>query len=177
MGQYFTNLWNSMFTIEPTKILLIGLDCAGKTQFLYKTKLNEIATLPATIGFNIETIQVNNLTLTVWDIGGQEKIRQLWVNYYKGTDAVIFVVDSNDLNRIDEASKELHLLISSPYLHNKPVLIFGNKQDLPNALNEEELTEKLNLSNLNQNNIFLQLCCVMTGDGISEGMNWLSKNL
>ena len=95
------------------RILLVGLDAAGKTTVLYKLKLGEtVCTIP-TVGFNVETVQYKRLSFTMWDIGGQDKIRPLWRHYYEGSDAVIFCVDSNDRDRIDMASMELNKLIST----------------------------------------------------------------
>ena len=73
---------------------MLGLDAAGKTTALYKLKMNEMVTTIPTIGFNVETLQHKNLEMTVWDVGGQDKIRQLWKHYYENTDALIFLVDS-----------------------------------------------------------------------------------
>ena len=81
----------------PARIILLGLDAAGKTTMLYKLKLNETVTTIPTIGFNVETVQpAPGLSMTVWDVGGQQKIRALWRHYYQGADGIIWIVDSND---------------------------------------------------------------------------------
>lgn len=89
----------------------VGLDAAGKTTILYKMKLGEVVTTMPTIGFNVESVAYNNLNLTVWDIGGQSKIRPLWRYYYQNTDAVIYVVDSSDAERLAESREELHSML------------------------------------------------------------------
>merc|ERR1712151_985055 len=90
----------------PLRILMVGLDAAGKTSILYKLKLGEVqATIP-TIGFNVETVEYKNIKFTVWDIGGQDRIRKLWRHYYLGTNGVIFVVDSSDRDRVQDARDE-----------------------------------------------------------------------
>ena len=94
----------------------VGLDAAGKTTILYKLKLGEVVTTIPTIGFNVEAIEYGNLTLTVWDIGGQDKIRPLWRHYYQSTQGVIFVVDSNDRDRVAEARDELHRMLAEDEL-------------------------------------------------------------
>lgn len=89
----------------------MGLDAAGKTTILYKLKLGEVVTTIPTIGFNVETVEYKNICFTVWDIGGQDKIRPLWRHYLQNTHGLIFVVDSNDRERIAEAAKELQNMV------------------------------------------------------------------
>ena len=84
---------------------MLGLDSAGKTTILYKLKLDTLVTTIPTIGFNVENVKFKSLNMTVWDVGGQEKIRPLWRHYYQNVDAVIFVIDSNDGGRFEEVSK------------------------------------------------------------------------
>lgn len=93
---------------------IVGLDAAGKTTILYKLKLGEIVTTIPTIGFNVETVEYKNICFTVWDVGGQDKIRPLWRHYFQNTQGLIFVVDSNDRERIAEAEKELQNMVSYP---------------------------------------------------------------
>ena len=90
---------------------IVGLDAAGKTTILYKLKLGEIVTTIPTIGFNVETVEYKNICFTVWDVGGQDKIRPLWRHYFQNTQGLIFVVDSNDRERITEAQDELQKMV------------------------------------------------------------------
>ena len=126
----------------------MGLDAAGKTTILYKLKLGEVVTTIPTIGFNVESVEYRNLNFTVWDVGGQDKIRPLWRHYFQNTQGLIFVVDSNDRDRIGEAADELQKMLSEEDLANAAVLVFANKQDLPNAMPTTEVTDKLRLHNL-----------------------------
>ena len=96
----------------------VGLDAAGKTTILYKLKLGEIVTTIPTIGFNVETVEYKNICFTVWDVGGQDKIRPLWRHYFQNTQGLIFVVDSNDRERIAEAEKELQNMVKSKFIFN-----------------------------------------------------------
>ena len=128
--------------------LAVGLDAAGKTTILYKLKLGEIVTTIPTIGFNVETVEYKNICFTVWDVGGQDKIRPLWRHYFQNTEGLIFVVDSNDRERISEAQDELMKMLNEDELRDAVLLVFANKQDLPNAMNAAELTEKLGLNSL-----------------------------
>nr|POE53036.1 adp-ribosylation factor [Quercus suber] len=130
------------------RILMVGLDAAGKTTILYKLKLGEIVTTIPTIGFNVETVEYKNISFTVWDVGGQDKIRPLWRHYFQNTQGLIFVVDSNDRDRVVEARDELHRMLNEDELRDAVLLVFANKQDLPNAMNAAEITDKLGLHSL-----------------------------
>uniref|UniRef100_A0A6B2LT66 ADP-ribosylation factor n=1 Tax=Arcella intermedia TaxID=1963864 RepID=A0A6B2LT66_9EUKA len=99
---------------------MVGLDAPGKTTILYKLKLGEVVTTIPTIGFNVETISFNSRNWTVWDVGGPDKIRPLWRHYYQNTSAAIFVIDSNDRDRIEEAIFEWRRLTTSPELIGVP---------------------------------------------------------
>jgi len=225
MGLSFSKVFGKLFGKKDVRILMVGLDAAGKTTILYKLKLGEIVTTIPTIGFNVETVEYKNISFTVWDVGGQDKIRPLWRHYYQNTQGVIFVVDSNDRDRVGEARDELHRMLnedelreafpspppcpgpacpnlsppqSTPSrprpLHPRPfpswtrrqrrfslaqaiLLVFANKQDLPNAMNAAEITDKLGLHSLRQRNWYIQSTCATTGDGLYEGLDWLSSSL
>ncbi len=66
------------------RLLMLGLDAAGKTTILYKLKLNQDVTTIPTVGFNVETVTYKNVKFNVWDVGGQDKIRPLWRHYFSG---------------------------------------------------------------------------------------------
>ena len=123
----FSDLWKN----KEARILLLGLDAAGKTTILYKIKLDENVTTIPTIGFNVETVQYKKVNFTMWDVGGQDRIRPLWRHYYQNADAVIYAIDSNDRERIGEAKDELFKMMSDDHLRNATLLVLANKQDLP----------------------------------------------
>ncbi|KAL4102258.1 hypothetical protein PRIC1_006003 [Phytophthora ramorum] len=164
----------SYFGDRESRIMIIGLDAAGKTTMLYKIKLGDLVTTIPTIGFNVETFQYKNVKFTAWDIGGQEKIRSLWQHYLFNNDAVIFVVDAADIERIDEAKQALHLIFEAEELANTKLLVYANKQDQPNALSADELRERLELSEVTKNPTHVQPCVATTGEGLFEGIDWLS---
>ena len=141
---------------KEMRILMVGLDAAGKTTILYKLKLGEIVTTIPTIGFNVETVEYKNISFTVWDVGGQDKIRPLWRHYYTNTQGLIFVVDSNDRDRIDAARDELHRMLNEDELRESVLLCFANKQDLPNAMSAAEMTDKLGLHDLRGRQWYIQ---------------------
>ncbi|KAF0046852.1 hypothetical protein F2P81_000485 [Scophthalmus maximus] len=159
------------------RILMVGLDAAGKTTILYKLKLGEIVTTIPTIGFNVETVEHKNINFTVWDVGGQDKIRPLWRHYFQNTQGLIFVVDSNDRERCTEAREELHRMLSENELQDAVILVFANKQDLPNAMSAAEIMDKMSLHSLSSRRWYIQATCANTGDGLYEGLDWLSNQL
>ncbi|CAO3702458.1 unnamed protein product [Rhizopus stolonifer] len=129
MGLSFSKFFNDLFGKKEMRILMVGLDAAGKTTILYKLKLGEIVTTIPTIGFNVETVEYKNISFTVWDVGGQDKIRPLWRHY------------------------------------------------LPNAMNAAEITDKLGLHSLRNRRWYIQTACATSGDGLYEGLEWLSSSL
>ena len=181
------------------RILMVGLDAAGKTTILYKLKLGEVVTTIPTIGFNVETVNYKNISFTAWDVrhpalfllppvtqnlwttdaqvGGKDKIRPLWRHYFQNTQAVVFICDSNDRDRIMEARDELARMMNEDELKDAVLLVFANKQDLPNAMSPAEVTEKLGLHSLRTRRWFIQASCATSGDGLYEGLDWLSKTL
>jgi len=177
MGLAFTKLWQRLVGKTEMRILMVGLDAAGKTTILYKLKLGEVVTTIPTIGFNVETVEYKNLSFTVWDVGGQDKIRPLWRHYYQGTNGLIYVVDSNDRDRVEDAKEELSKMLNEDEMRDAALLVFANKQDLPNAMTAAEVTEKLNLHNMRNRQWFIQSACATTGDGLYEGLDWLSRVL
>ncbi|CAF0961280.1 unnamed protein product [Adineta steineri] len=180
MGLFVSRLYEmfeSFNTGPPSRILMLGLDAAGKTTILYKVKLNEnLQTIP-TIGFNVEQVSpCRGVSFTVWDVGGQEKIRRLWQHYYQNADGLIFVIDSNDQERIEEAREELHGILSAPDMSKVPLVILANKQDLPNAMKTSDIALKLGLNTLaGKHKWFIQPACAVTGDGLLEGMLEMSN--
>jgi ADP-ribosylation factor protein 1 len=177
MGQSISSLFKSLFGKQDVRILMVGLDAAGKTTILYKLKLGEIVTTIPTIGFNVETVEYKNLKFTMWDVGGQDKLRPLWRHYFQNTNGIIFVVDSNDRDRVAQARDELQKMLAEDELRNAVLLVFANKQDLPNAMSTTEVQEKLGLHSLRQRNWFIQGCCATTAQGLYEGLDWMSANI
>merc|ERR1711916_336606 len=176
MGNIFQKLLSN-FGKKDMRILMVGLDAAGKTTNLYKLKLGEIVTTIPTIGFNVETVEYKKINFTVWDVGGQDKIRPLWRHYFQNTQGLIFVVDSNDRERVQEAHDELSKMLNEDELREAVLLVFANKQDLPNAMGVAEVTDKLGLHAIRNRKWYIQSTCATSGDGLYEGLDWLSSAL
>jgi small GTP-binding protein len=179
MGLIFTKLWDRLATGgRERRILMLGLDAAGKTTILYKLKLGEVQCTVPTVGFNVETVEYKNVRMNVWDVGGQDKIRKLWRYYFQGAEGLIFVLDSSDRDRIQDAREELERLISAEELRDVVVLVLANKQDLPGAFTSAEAAEKLGLFSLpSRTQWHVQPACATKGEGLYEGLEWLTKAL
>lgn len=180
MGNLSSTFWS--YFLEPPReirLLLLGLDAAGKTTILYKVKLgSEVVTTIPTIGFNVEKLNVRGTIVTAWDVGGRSKMRPLFRHYYAGTDGVVFVVDSNDMDRMDQARDELHRAMNDIELRGKPLLVMCNKQDLPNAQSPDVISENLELASLRKNQICKAVgCCATTGEGLQQGLGWICDTL
>ncbi|XP_070814446.1 ADP-ribosylation factor 4-like [Chaetodon trifascialis] len=176
MGVIVSHIFSRFASKTPVRILMVGLDAAGKTTLLYRLKLAEVVTTIPTIGFNVETVEYKNISFTVWDVGGQTIIRPLWRHYYTNTQGLIFVVDSNDPERIKEAADELHTMLEEDELRGVALLVFANKQDLPRAMSISDITEALGLSGVSRP-WFVQASCAVSGTGLAEGLDWLSDQI
>ena len=178
MSSLFHKLGNlfSEWGYRRARILMLGLDAAGKTTILYKIKLNETVTTIPTLGFNVEEVSpVKNITFTVWDVGGQDKIRPLWRHYYQGTEGLLYVVDSADRERYYEAKEELWAILDSPEMAGVPVVVLANKQDLPRAESSDKIAEHLGLLQNRDHPWYVQAACARNGEGIYEAMHQLAK--
>ncbi|OZJ06746.1 hypothetical protein BZG36_00289 [Bifiguratus adelaidae] len=173
MGLVVSKLWARLFSQEQVKIIIVGLDNAGKTTVLYKLLLNEVVTTTPTIGSNVEEISYKNIKFLMWDIGGQESLRPSWKTYYADTKAVIMVIDSSDRPRLHIAKAELHSMMESESLSLASLLIFANKQDVPTALSAAQISDALALTSLKDRQWHIQACSALNGDGLFEGLDWI----
>ena len=169
-------MFDKLFDKKEARILMLGLDAAGKTTILFKMKLGEVVQSIPTIGFNVETIEFKNCKLNVWDVGGQDKIRPMWKHYYQNAEGLIFVVDSSDRNRIDKAREELHRMLAEEDLKDTVLLVFANKQDIA-VMDVKEVIDRLDLASLKGRPWHCQGTSAISGQGLTEGMTWLIKKL
>eukprot|EP00042_Codosiga_hollandica_P018957 m.57233 g.57233 ORF g.57233 m.57233 type:complete len:254 (+) comp49016_c0_seq2:1015-1776(+) len=143
MGSFFSGLFAGLWGEKERRILILGLDGAGKTTILYRLQVGEVVTTIPTIGFNVEAVTFENIKFQVWDLGGQTSIRPYWRCYYANTDAIIFVVDSADKERMGIAKSELVSMLEEEELKNAVLLVFANKQDQAGAMTPSEVSAGL----------------------------------
>lgn len=180
MGGVWSAIQNSLGLLSPAKnvrILVLGLDNAGKTTILYRLQLGNVVQTVPTVGFNLETVTYKNITFQVWDLGGQTGIRPYWRCYYSQTDAIIYVVDSTDKDRMGVAKHELFALLDEEELRKSLLLIFANKQDMPGAASETEIAQMLGVTAITTHTWSIMKSSAHTGMGITEGMDWLVEKL
>ena len=177
MGLLFSALWSRISSSAAHKICIVGLDAAGKTTILYKLELGEFVKTAPTIGSNVEVIKHRNLQLNMWDLGGQSALRPTWRTYFINTDAIILVVDSADYDRLDLAREELHAMLQSEDLAGAYVLVYANKQDLPEAASAAELSETLALHSIRDHDWHIQACSALNGTGLYDGLDWVTDRL
>jgi len=160
------------------RVVTLGLDGAGKTSLLFKLKQDEFVSAIPTVGFNVETMEYKNMQFTVWDVGGQHKLRPLWKHYYQNTQAVIFVIDSSDRSRLEEAKGELVKLMGEKELKDAVILVLLNKQDVTGCLSAEEISDQLSLHKVCSGKSWhIMGCTARTGEGLPESLDWLSHQL
>ncbi|KAF2763979.1 ARF/SAR superfamily [Teratosphaeria nubilosa] len=177
MGGALSMLSKLLWSKKEIRILILGLDGAGKTTLLYRLKIGEVVTTVPTIGFNVESVTYKNLNFNVWDLGGQTSIRPYWRCYYSNTAAVVFVIDSTDVDRLGTAGEELRSMLAEEELRDAALLVFANKQDQPGAKGAGDISEALKLGILKDRNWSIVGCSAIDGRGVNEGMDWLVQTV
>uniref|UniRef100_A0A8D0GRI7 ARF like GTPase 5C n=1 Tax=Sphenodon punctatus TaxID=8508 RepID=A0A8D0GRI7_SPHPU len=159
------------------KVIIVGLDNAGKTTILYQFLMNEVVHTSPTIGSNVEEIILRKTHFLMWDIGGQETLRSTWNTYYSNTEFIILVVDSTDRERLTMTKEELYKMLAHEDLHNAALLIFANKQDVKNSMTTSEISKFLTLSSIKDHPWHIQGCCALTGEGLPAGLEWMKSRV
>ena len=158
------------------KIILLGIQNAGKTTILYRLSLGQLIKTTPTIGSNVEEITYNNVKFQAWDLGGQESTRSVWDVYFINADAIIYVIDSHDEN-YDESKTQFYKLLVNETLKDAVILIFANKQDLPGSKSVNEIINIYGLTEIKDHIWHIQPCSAQTGEGLITGIKWLSDQL
>lgn len=161
------------------RILILGLDNAGKTTVMKKVSGEDIHEISPTVGFNINTLEFKSYMLNIWDVGGQKSIRTYWRNYFEQTDGIIWVVDSVDPWRLEECRDHLKDILKQEKLAGASLLIFANKQDLGGALTFEQISDilQLNSSDISGRHCKIFGCSAVTGDGLLTGFDWIVDDI
>ncbi len=174
MGFIFSKIFSAIFGKKEVRLLILGLDNAGKTTVLYQMQFGESKVTVPTLGFNVETVKYQNLTFQMWDLGGQSELRPYWRCYFQKTNAIVFVIDSTDKDRLDTVKNELFLLIQEEELQGVPIAILANKQDLEGALSDIQISEIVGLSEIKNNQWAIFKTVAKTGVGLENAFKWLT---
>ncbi|KAK5049033.1 hypothetical protein LTR84_005455 [Exophiala bonariae] len=161
---------------KEMRVLMLGLDNAGKTTIVKRVMNEDVNTVSPTLGFNIKTIDFQGYKLNIWDVGGQKTIRTYWRNYFEKTDALIWVVDATDRLRIEDCRLELQGLLLEERLSGASLLVFLNKTDVPGCMSEEEVTRSLALARIITHRWVVIPCSAMTGKNLDKGLDWVVQD-
>ena len=192
---------------KEMRLLLVGLDNAGKSTILSRINGEEIDSVAPTLGFNIKTFNYADYVLNVWDVGrwcdgretfglltvltesgrrryhcscslgGQKSLRSYWRNYFEATEAIIWVVDSVDKMRLGECRAELQDLLKEERLMGSSLLVFANKQDIAGACSLQEIRTLLDLDSIHKHHWTIMPCSAVTGQNLLEGIDWLVNDV
>ena len=180
------------------RVLVVGLDNAGKTTVVKKINGEDISKISPTLGFNISSLHLNAYRLNVWDVGGQKTLRTFWRNYFEKTDALVWVVDSTDVARLQDCKNELDAILKEEKLVDASLLVLANKQDVEGAMSGRDIAEALGLVSIGSSNSVsvsssevlsgmtsnsskrrwrVQKCSATTGDGILDGFEFITEDV
>ncbi|KAG0579817.1 hypothetical protein M758_4G126800 [Ceratodon purpureus] len=177
MWDSFLNWLRSLFFKQEMELSLIGLQNAGKTSLV-----NVIATggysedMIPTVGFNMRKVSKGNVTIKLWDLGGQPRFRSMWERYCRGVSAIVYVVDAADADNILISKNELHDLLNKPSLHGIPLLVLGNKIDKPEAISKPALIDRMGLAGLSDREVACYTISCKNSTNIDIVIDWLVKH-
>ncbi|CAJ0553528.1 hypothetical protein HG530_003544 [Fusarium avenaceum] len=161
---------------KEMRILMLGLDNAGKTTIVKKVMGEDVNTVSPTLGFIIKTIDYEGYKLNIWDVGGQKTLRSYWRNYFEKTDALIWVVDATDRIRIQDCRDELQGLLLQERLAGATLLVFANKTDVEGCMTKEEILSELQLESIRSHRWHILPCSAITGTNLKEGLSWVVED-
>ncbi|MCJ1394660.1 hypothetical protein MMC18_007540 [Xylographa bjoerkii] len=161
---------------KEMRILMLGLDNAGKTTIVKRIMNEDVTTVSPTLGFIIKTIDYEGYKLNIWDVGGQKTLRSYWRNYFEKTDALIWVVDATDRIRINDCKIELSGLLLEERLMGASLLVFSNKTDVEDCMTDQEVREGLQLDSIKTHRWTIVQCSAITGKSLHEGLQWVVQD-
>jgi ADP-ribosylation factor-like protein 6 len=162
---------------KDAQILLVGLDNSGKSTIINCLKPADLklSNIQATVGFNTEKLVSKSMNLTIYDMSGNNRYRNLWEHYYREVDAIIFVIDVSDKMRVVVAKEEIDLMLNNAELkaRNIPILVFANKIDVKNGATVGEIKCELELDRVRNKKCEIYGSNALSGEGIDKGFEWL----
>ncbi|XP_055321375.1 ADP-ribosylation factor-like protein 2 [Sitodiplosis mosellana] len=162
---------------KEMRVLLLGLDNAGKTTILKRLNGEDIDTIEPTLGFNINTLEHRGYTLNFWDVGGQKSLRSYWRNYFESTDGLVWVVDSADKMRLENCREELNNLLQEERLGGATLLVLANKQDVPGALSSKDIKDILELDKIETHHWSVVGVSAVTGEKLLASIDWMIDDI
>lgn len=183
MSAFFRRIldyFRSLFWKQEMEMTLVGLQGAGKTTLLTAITDGKLAaekdtTIP-TIGLNTRKVTKGNVSIKVWDIGGQARFRSMWERYCRGVNAIVFVVDAQDSSNFQQAREWLHDLVSKPALASIPLLVLANKSDLADARNERQISDALELGKVRDREVCCYSISAKNYVNIDITLQWLTRH-
>jgi len=166
-----------LFWKEEMELTLVGLQYSSKTTFVNVISSGQFSEdMIPTVGFNMRKITKGNVTIKMWDIGGQPRFRTMWERYCRGVNVIVYMVDAADTEKIEASRNELHSLLEKPQLQGIPVLILGNKRDLDGACDEKDLIDRMNLNAITDREICCYSISCKEKENIDITLQWLIQH-
>merc|ERR1711871_46783 len=167
----------SMFWKQEMEITLVGLQNAGKSTLVQVIADGSFQDdMIPTVGFNMRKITKGKVQIKMWDLGGQPRFRGMWERYCANVSAIVYVVDAADHKQVDTSREELHELIAKPATKDIPLLVLGNKRDLPEALPEEAIIERMHLKDITDREVGFYTISAKNQDNIETTIDWLIQH-
>ena len=173
MGFIFSKLLSLFVSKRKVRILMLGFEAAGKASILYQMKIGKLIESIKTIDYNYKIIDYKGLNITFLDYYDHFRVKL----FYEISDGIIFVVDSNEKETFEIARDILLECLNDERLKDAAFLIFANKQDLNEAISPIELTKILEIEKIKNRKWFVQGSSAVSGQGIKEGLDWLTDTL
>ncbi|KAG9392468.1 Secretion Associated Ras Related GTPase 1, C (SAR1C) [Carpediemonas membranifera] len=188
----FTNWFLNMLSYlglynKKAKLVFLGLDNAGKTTLLHMLKDGKLVQHQPTLHPTNEEIRMGKITFSAFDLGGHKEARRIWQDYYAKCDAVIYIVDAADHERMQESADALRELLESEELAGVPFAILGNKIDRPDACSEPQFMQMINIHTTGKHAtkeelgttrpIEVFMCSILRKTGYAEGFRWIGQYL
>jgi len=156
------------------RILVVGLQNSGKTTILMQLCTEHVPNIVPTEGVNSKSVAYHETSINLFEVGGQNQ--KFWSNFFKNTDAIVYVIDSSDREHLEESHHALQEILGNQLVAGIPLLVFANKQDLSCASRADDISDVLELATIKDRSWKLQPCTAVQDDGLTDGLEWLLSN-